>query len=223
MARHVLEPAREVKVTISYSSVIENRAKIGAKFPKLVRKGRAWSEIPCVGTVLNFGSGKVTGANHSEIKRTYRLVFSCDSDPNSGADWASLEEATSGGRKFDMIVAEHVLEHIDTPTFVDVVSVRLAESINPDGKLVITIPNIYCFGTFFSDYDHKNFAAPLDIAAIICCRGFEMTDFFRWSKSKHMSYQVNMTEAERFVEEFVEKNYGLQSDRYLTMVFKKNG
>jgi len=205
-----------------YSEVIKNRVIISTKFPVLERRGRVWRAFGCTGVVLNLGSGNVTCANHREIASAYSdcQVFSCDSDQNSGADWTSLEEATSS-QKYDLIVAEHFLEHIDTQEFADTLSVQIVEAIKPKGTLVITIPNIYCFGTFFSDYDHKNFASPVDIAAIFCCRGLEIVDFFRWSKPKQMMYQENMTEVERFVESFIEKNYGLQTDRYVTMVFRK--
>lgn len=205
---------------ISYSEILEQRSKINSQFPALARKVRSWQNYANAIRVLHFGSGDVKKPNHREIENYFSIVKSCDSDPLSGSDYRdvySIEE------KFDLIIAEHVLEHIETAEVIEKLSKKLFELLDLKGRLVITVPNLYCLGTFLSDHDHKNLSPPTDTAAIFCCRGFDLVEYYRWSKSNFMSYQNSMTEFEKSLEVFIDKNYGLQTDRYITMVLQKNG
>lgn len=203
---------------ISYSNIVSFRSKVSEKFPKPIRKPRTWSSYSCKSTVLNFGSGKKDSANNRELISVYGNVKTCDSDPEAFADYCSIDQIEE---KFGLIVAEHVIEHIDTPFFVNTLSKRFSELLEKNGKLIITIPNLYCYGTFFSDFDHKNLCGHLDIACILCSKGLEIIDYFLWSKLNYMALQSNFSESEKKLELFMEKNYGLQTDRYVTLVFEK--
>jgi predicted SAM-dependent methyltransferase len=205
---------------ILYSEVFKTRAKITQAFPTINRKSRNWSFYPCTDKVLNFGSGDVNAANHIELKNYYKNVYACDSDPLSGANYANINDVD---QKFGLIIAEHVFEHIKVEDLVNGLAQKFYDLLNDNSKMVITIPNIHNFGNFFVDYDHKNYAPPTDLAAIFCCCGFELVDYFKWSKSKHMINQANMSKIDQYLEAFLESNYGLQMDRYITLVFAKNG
>jgi hypothetical protein len=203
-----------------YSNVVLNRSLICEKFPHLIRKQRVWQNYYHDNEkVLNFGSGNVEAVNHKEIKNLFKNVFSCDSDPSSGADYNSLDLIND---KFDLIICEHILEHITVEKMYEVAK-KFDELLNDNGKLLVTLPNVLNFGSYFSHYDHKNYSPPIDIAAIICCVGFDVVDMFKWSKEKHMVYQSSMNETEKFLEYFLEKNYGLQTDKYITIILQKNG
>jgi predicted SAM-dependent methyltransferase len=205
---------------INYSEVISFRSKISEKFPRPPRKTRAWKDYPAIGPVLNFGSGKKSGAHHAEISHYYKEVFSCDSDPNAEADFSSIDKID---KKFSLIIAEHVLEHVETEYFVQEMSKIFYDLLLDNGKIVVTVPNLYCYGVFFSDFDHKNICGHLDMACIMCARGLSLAEYFVWSKMKYMNAQEKFSESEKMLETFMEKNYGLQTDRYVTMVFEKNG
>jgi predicted SAM-dependent methyltransferase len=205
---------------ILYSEIFKTRAKITQAFPAVIRKPRDWSHYPCSDKVLNFGSGNVAAPNHVELKRYYKDVYACDSDPLSGADYMGINDVD---KKFGLIIAEHVFEHIKIDDIVNGLAQKFYSLLNDNSKLVITIPNIHNFGNFFVDYDHKNYAPPTDLAAIFCCCGFELIDYFKWSKARYMQFQASMNETDRYLEEFLESNYGLQLDRYITLVFTKNG
>ena len=205
---------------IYYSSVIANRAKICSQFPSLVRKRRIWHDFLVEGKVLNFGCGNIKAANYQEIKSIFRDVKSCDNDPTAGADYNSIN---SIDEKFDLIIGEHVLEHIKVEDVINGLVQKFNSLLNENGKLVLTIPNLYNFGAYFNHFDHKNSAPPIDLAAIICCANFDLIDMFKWSKDKHMINQANMSKIDQYLEAFLESNYGLQMDRYITLVFAKNG
>jgi len=205
---------------ITYTEIIDQRSKIDSKFPTIIRKARTWQNYRNAKNVLHFGSGDVRNPNHKEIEKLFKCVKSCDICPSSGSDYSDINVIEE---KFDLIIAEHVLEHIEVVDVIENISKKFFELLNDQGKLIITIPNLYCFGTFLSDHDHKNFSPPIDTAAIFCCRGFDLIEYYKWSKLSHMSYQRSMLEIENFLEKFMEKNYGLQTDRYITMVFEKNG
>ena len=203
---------------ISYSDVTAHRAKICSNFPALNRKNRFWQNYVVEGKTLNFGCGNVKAASHQEIKSVFKNVASCDNDITTGADYNDIKLIDE---KFDLIVSEHVLEHIKVEDVINGLIQKFNDLLNENGKLVITIPNLYNFGAYFTDFDHKNASPPIDLAAIICCANFNLIDIFKWSKDKHMKLQFNMTDAEKAIETFMETHYNLQTDRYITMVFNK--
>jgi predicted SAM-dependent methyltransferase len=205
---------------ISYSDVIAHRAKICSDFPSLNRKNRFWQNYFVEGKILNFGCGNVKAASHQEIKNVFRNVKSCDSDTTTGTDYNDIRLIDE---KFDLIIGEHVLEHIKVEDIINGLAQKFNNLLNENGKLILTIPNLHNFGAYFTDFDHKNSAPPIDLAAIICCANFDLIDMFKWSKDKHMISQLNMTDFEKTIEKFMEMNYGLETDRYITMVFNKNG
>lgn len=207
---------------ILYSDVMKHRNKIGKFFSETKRNPRTWDLYQSSGNVLSFGSGNVNDPNYQEIKNIFVNTFSCDSDTSSGADYKNLDEIEKT-KKFDLIICEHVLEHVKIEDFINDLAEKLYNVGADDSKLVVTLPNIYNVGGFFCNFDHKNFAPPIDIAAILCCVGFELIDVYKWSKIHHMVQHFSMNEIEKFLENFLEKNYGLEVDRYVTMVFQKNG
>ena len=204
-------------MVITYKDIISQRAKIHQKFKLLERKGRTFP--PCNNDVLHFGSGDVNSPNHKEIEKLYSKVYSCDSDEKSGSDYKDIFDIVD--KKFGMIICEHVLEHIPVEILINRISQKFSDLLIEDGILLVTLPNINNFSSYFSDYDHTCHVPPYDIASIICCRGFEVADMFRWSKSHKMLKQSEMNQTELFVENFMEMNYGLQLDQYVTMILKK--
>jgi len=101
---------------ILYSDILQQRSRLSGFFSSARRKPRIWAEYPYAGNVLNFGSGNVKAANHQEIVNSYKEVYACDTDPASGAEFISIEKIT---KKFDLIICEHVFEHIKPEVFVD--------------------------------------------------------------------------------------------------------
>jgi predicted SAM-dependent methyltransferase len=207
---------------ITYSQVIQQRGKIVSEYPEfsLKRKQRSWINYPCAGKVLNFGSGPTFSPFHKELSGIYHDIESCDNDPLALATYKNIEEITGS---FDLIIAEHVLEHIEIDYVINFLANKLYTLLNNSGTLILTVPNIHNFGAYFTDFDHKNTMPPHDLAAIMCCTGLKLKDFYKWSKQKHMIAQESMNELEKFIESFLERHYGLQPDRYITIVFEKNG
>ena len=150
----------------------------------------------------------------------YKNIHTCDSDTTSGADYNNINNIN---QKFDLVICEHVLEHIDIQDIVGGLAKKLFDISNKNSKLVIGLPNINNFGSFFSHYDHKNFAPPIDIAAIFCCVGYDIIDFYKWSKINHMVTHSQFNDTEKYLSMFLEKHYSLEIDRYITMVFEKHG
>lgn len=205
---------------ILYSDIVKQRGKINNYFSDAIRKPRIWTDYPCSGNVLSFGSGNVDSANHQEIKLNYNNVISCDSDLSSGSDYKNLVEID---KKFDLIICEHVFEHIKIEEFIGGLAQKFYDICNDNSKFIITIPNVNNFGSFFSHFDHKNFSPPIDLAAIFCCVGFEVKEVYKWSKINHMINHNNFDDTENYLSIFLQKHYGLELDRYITMVFQKNG
>ena len=207
-------------MTPTYSKIKISQAKIIKNFPMISRRGRLWQNYSCNGKVLNFGSGNVNNSAHREIKHAFENVVSCDSDSLSGADYNNIYQIED---KFDLIIGEHILEHITVDDIINSLSKKFYNLLNDNGKLLLTIPNINNFGSYFTNFDHKNSSPPIDIASIICCKGFEVIDFFRWSKINQMERQLHMNDFEIKLAEFMKIHYDLEIDKYITMVFQKSG
>lgn len=205
---------------ITYTDIVSKRAEIHKKFEPLVRKTRMWNEISFKETArtLHFGSGNIRLPNHREVCSMFPNVVSCDSDTSSGADYFNLDHVQG---KFDLIISEHVLEHIEINSLIKTVAPKLCGLLDSDGSMLITIPNIRNFGGYFSDFDHKNHVPPVDIASIFSCFGVNTVDMYRWSKSSRMAKQSKMTDSEKMIEKFLEEYYELQTDQYVTILFKK--
>lgn len=205
---------------ITYTDIVTKRTQLHQKFEPLIRKTRRWNEAVFrkATRTLHFGSGNVNLPNHKEVCSLFPNVVACDADISSGADYFHLDQVEG---KFDLIISEHVLEHISINVLIRDVAPSLCDLLEKDGIMIITIPNIKNFGGYFSDHDHKNHVPPTDIAAIFNCFGLNVVDMYRWSKSSRMTKQNKMSDLEKMLEHFLEEYYELQTDQYVTMVFQK--
>lgn len=73
--------------------------------------------------------------------------------------------------KYDLIVMRHVLEHIEDPK---AILHRLVNRLNPDGLIMVVVPNIDCIGRKLLDADwawvlpwHCNFFNPHSLALLL--------------------------------------------------------
>ena len=99
----------------------------------------------------------------------------------------SAEALAASGRKFDIVTALEIVEHVDN---VDVFIKALARLVKPGGLLIMSTPNrtakSYMLGIIAAEYilrwlpvgthDWKKFLKPSELAAHITANGLDITD-----------------------------------------------
>jgi len=202
---------------ISYDKVIENASKIKERIGKI--EYLPYRDLSCFHNkeIIHFGSGKVEKSNHQMIKEIASKVISIDCDKDSGADYATPKNALQKEtKKYDGLFSEHVIEHIPIQAVPEIFR-DLRCLLNKDAEVILTIPNIYNFGAFFSNYEHVNFSPPDHIASIIELEGFPCNKIFSWSKQRHVQRHSSLSEVEFFIANFLEKEFNLQLARFVTI------
>ena len=198
---------------VTYSQIISRSEEIQRRIPPMYVSGRVWDSIRGR-RVLGLGCGSVESDHFREIASMADHVDGVDSDPLSGARYASLAEVPAG--EHDALVAEHVLEHMTHEQVL--ASLAEAARLLPSGSLmIVTLPNISNFGGWFNNFDHKNFSPPISTAAIIELHGFHVAEMFGWSKQSRFERHLKMTPEEQRLCAFVEENWGLTLPQYVTI------
>lgn len=151
------------------------------------------------------------------LKEIASKVISIDCDRDSGADYVTTKDALQKEtKKYDGLFSEHVIEHIPIQAIPKIFR-DLRQLLNKGAEVILTIPNIHNFGSFFSHYEHVNFSPPEHIASIIELEGFHCNKIFSWSKQRHVQRHTNLSEVEFFIASFLEKEFNLQLARYVTI------
>lgn len=202
---------------INYTDVFSRANELNKKFSPIPYASCRSLDIVRNKRVLHFGSGALDKPNHQDIKALASDVIAVDSDPLSNAHYASMDYVDG---KFDLVFSEHTIEHISIDDLYHVI-MSFMRLLKQGGDVLITIPNIHNFGSWFSHYDHKNFAPPLHIAAIFECAGLILQQVYMWSKHSHVTRHANFDATEQYIASFLEREYGLMLARYVTMHFKK--
>ena len=83
----------------------------------------------------------------------------------------------------------------------------------------MTLPNIQNFGSWFCDYDHKNFTPWWDLCALLELESFSVEHVFNWS-GRQKSQRLIPGEVEDFEQKimtFLWQNYGLSIADYVSI------
>jgi hypothetical protein len=164
--------------------------------------------------VLSLGCGSTESEQFRELLTYASHVDGVDSDPMSGARYVSLSDVPTGG--YEALVAEHVLEHMTHEQVLEAMA-HASRVLLPGSPMIVTLPNVSNFGSWFNNFDHKNFSPPEDTAAIIELHGFQVVDMFGWSKQSRFERHARMTNEERRLCAFVEDNWGLTLPQFITI------
>lgn len=204
---------------ISYSQIIQRKSEISARIPRQYTSGRTWAPIRGR-RILSLGCGSVDADQFRELADVGTTVDGVDTDPRSGATYTSLADVPAGSH--DALVAEHVLEHMTHEQVLEAYG-HAARILPHGGIVIITLPNVSNFGSWFNNFDHKNFSPPDDLAAMLELHGFHVTELFGWSKPDRFQRHLKMGEVERAMCMFMEENWGLTLHQYVTFVAVRIG
>lgn len=201
----------------TYTEIANRRNQIRKKFPSLAQQVyREWpGSDKLIGyDALIFGSGNIKEENNEVLKKSCKSITTIDSDHESGADFFSLSEVDSNS--FDIVIADHIIEHIPIYDCSDIFS-SFREKLREKGEIVITVPNIANFGSWFSHYDHKNFSPWYDICSFIELGGFNVDHVFYWSRRNKTTRIQNFTDFDEKIASFLYLYYGLSIADFITI------
>lgn len=203
---------------LSYNDIIKKEKEIKERLGNIIhyQAGRS-VDFAKDKSIAHFGSGNIVSPNHVLYKNISKKIVSIDSDEKSKADFKKLSEVKE---KFEVVIAEHVFEHIPFNEISGVFK-EIYRILEDDGEFLMTIPNIKNFGSWFSNYEHVNYAPHAHIAAVAEITGLNAINRFGWSKQARIINHSKFTETEKFLASFLQENYGLELYTYVTYIFKK--
>ena len=199
---------------ISYSQVIQRKTAIAARIPKRYLSGRTWDSI-VDRKILSLGCGLVESDQFRELQSCGVSVAGVDTDPKSRAAYTCLSEVPAG--QHNALVAEHVLEHMTHEQVLEAYQ-EIARILPVNGIVLITLPNVTNFGSWFNNFDHKNFSPPDDLAGMLELYGFHVVDLFGWSKPGRFQRHSTLNDFERQLCNFMDEQWGLTLPQYITFI-----
>lgn len=111
---------------------------------------------------------------------------SMDTDRSRFHDYYSLDEIQE---RFDIILLLDVIEHLPLSEGKTLL-LKCSHLLNPEGEIVITIPNNCHPSAFSGDCTHITSYRYYDLAALLLSTGFEEIQIFRISAKRKLKYRL---------------------------------
>ena len=172
--------------SVSWSQITGFRAEAFERFGSIlempfvdvsVELGRL---VEAAADILDFGAG-VEQPLRSMVKEGSRY-WSLDADPHGSFDFADLSEVPDDVR-FDLAVANQVLEHIPLDAAVEAVH-GLAGVLKPGGALAATVPNPSHPVRHWADATHVTPWPVFDLYSVFRVAGLEVELAARYGKRR---------------------------------------
>lgn len=138
------------------------------------------------GRVLDVGAGsKYIGELCEELNETIEYR-SMDTDRSYFYDYYSLHEVQG---KFDCILLLDVIEHLSLNDGISML-MRCKELLNPEGRLIVSIPNNLHPTAYTVDCTHITSYRYNDLGGLILGCGFKDIEIFRVSAKKKLKHLI---------------------------------
>ena len=161
--------------------------------------------------LLDFGCG--SGA-YSDICENY---FKLDSDPDLNPDFLSIDDVPEG-LKFNSIIANQVFEHISKDDIFQVVK-DISRTMEKNGKIIVTIPNVCNWFNYVSDFDHKNPLTFYQVGAFFELNNIRVLDAYRWTKNPQNI--KNASDTDKYLLDFMRKYFESDPAKFVCIVGEK--
>lgn len=92
----------------------------------------------------------------------------------------SVRDLARGGRRFDLVLMNHVLEHLPKEEVIECLRILRLRVLKPKGALLLTVPNGQsATGAYwaFEDFTHETLFTSGSIAQVLRAAGFERIEF----------------------------------------------
>lgn len=125
--------------------------------------------------ILDVGAGDGERRRRIAAKRPDVTYVAVDTDPESGADHARIEDAPA---EFDVAVFFEVLEHVRPEEAVAMLRAAHGK-LRTGGAVVVSVPAIHTPGRQFRDCTHVTPWSHDDLGAALILAGFELVSMHR--------------------------------------------
>ncbi len=167
---------------ISWSKLFEYRDKFHKQYPevwdlKILRK-----RFPFILKNIKEGEkildvGAYDRAIEGRLKRHLPNILykSVDIDRQKFHDFYSLDDVNE---TFDLVFLFEVIEHLTIEEGINVLR-KIYNLLNPEGRLILSTPNIFNPGRFWRDASHKQAYCYDELAGILLAQGYEIKEIYR--------------------------------------------
>ncbi|OGL45855.1 MAG: hypothetical protein A2W05_02475 [Candidatus Schekmanbacteria bacterium RBG_16_38_10] len=172
---------------IDWSKIRRGRDAASKSLPKITKIPIVKSNRQVISNILKNGDAILDiGANNRSLEKYLSSIigkvsyFSLDTDKNLPHDYYDMAAID---RKFDVIVALDVIEHM---TLIDTVVLfeRIYELLNPSGCIVISTPNVCHPVRFWRDCTHITPYRYDELAGLLISAGFHDIKIYRIKNMK---------------------------------------
>ena len=172
---------------IDWSKIRRGRDAASKSLPKITKIPIVKSNRQVISNILKNGDAILDiGANNRSLEKYLSSIigkvsyFSLDTDKNLPHDYYDMAAID---RKFDVIVALDVIEHM---TLIDTVALfeRIYELLNPSGCIVISTPNVCHPVRFWRDCTHITPYRYDELAGLLISAGFHDIKIYRIKNMK---------------------------------------
>lgn len=179
---------------IDWSVIYTYRLKIRKKFRAIwrIELVRSVTEKVAVELCSNAKALDI-GASDRKLERQLRekgftgLYSSMDIDSSTRQDYYSLEDIKE---QFDVVTMIELVEHITPKEFLDILD-KLKNILNPRGKLIISISNIYHpYRYHFGGPSHISAYPYEELAALVLYKNFDNIKLYRVHGYENLKWRI---------------------------------
>lgn len=164
--------------SILYRHRVEARTELGDiwRLPLIKRYvDRLHRHLASGARVLEIGSGNNALGGRLRQACPDLIYRTLDVDRTHPHDYYRLEDVEE---RFDLIVLIEVIEHLDLESGIDLLD-HVRRLLNPNGRIVLTTPNVFHPTRYWGDCTHRTFYRYDDLAGILRALGYRNVGVFR--------------------------------------------
>ena len=166
--------------------------------------------------ILNFGCGDSTLDKECF---EYDLEIRVDNDPAARPDYEKIEDIPQE-IMFDGVLAEQCFEHIEKDNL-EIIINNISNKMRKDAIIIASIPNVFNWVKYISDYDHKSPLAYTHLGALFEINDIEVSSIYYYSKERRFQRLFDLTKSEKEIMSLLVEFFELIPADYVVVVGNK--